>query len=555
MVISPLVERELQRALRKRWPHRVRVAAAIGSCLLAFFAFTASSRFPTPTASGRWLFFTMSTVILTLCALSGPFLTSLALREEKRTRMLDLLLLTKVGPLGILFSKLLTYSNPTVQILLSALPVITLPILLGGVSLNEALRMSLLCLATLSFSSITGLYAATLCFSGKSAAILSGLILTSLSLGSYIIDRMIPGLQGVYFLPGVIQAFATSSDIAKQVSPLTFWATIQSMIVLTIGFFVLSIRRIPRTTLGPSTAIKTRPQSASGNSNLNHLDNRRQKSLRNPVRWLGRKRQWKPLPAYVLIATTTTLIAGFFYFQSWFQLPTTHLHLLIFPLLAHSVFKCMVTAKATHLISDCRQSGEMEILLSTPLRTSRIYTGFRTATLNGFRKLFIFVILTDVATLVFSSINLSNPGNDRILWLLTWGMVIMLVIDTWALIWIGLWEGSRGKNTVDAYFKTLRSAILYPLIGFIVTIGFSPVMLLYGKKLGDDSLLVGAILWWWIVGFLVKAPLTFSARRSLSDHFRSVIAAETPPIVTHRWFRSRRFASPLEPSREDLQRQ
>jgi len=122
MVISPLIERELQRALRKRWPHRVRVIAAIGSCLLAFFAYSASNRFPNPSASGRWLFFTISTVILTLCAFSGPLLTSLALREEKRTRMLDLLLLSKVGPLGILLSKLLTHSNPTIQILLSSLP-------------------------------------------------------------------------------------------------------------------------------------------------------------------------------------------------------------------------------------------------------------------------------------------------------------------------------------------------------------------------------------------------------------------------------------------------
>jgi hypothetical protein len=544
MVISPLIERELQRALRKRWPHRVRVIAAIGSCLLAFFAYAASNQFPTPSASGRWLFFTISTVILILCAFSGPLLTSLSLREEKRTRMLDLLLLSKVGPLGILLSKLLTHSNPTIQILLSSLPIVAIPMLLGGVSSAEVYRMGILCLSTLALSSITGLYAASVCHSGKSAAILSGMILATTSLGSYIVDRIGSGVEGVYALPGLIQAFATTSDLAQGISPLTFWTSIQSMIVLTGGFFVLAIRQLPRATLDEAPRLKPKLWSTFAGNRTLSATRRYQSIRRNPTKWLGSKRQWNPLPAFLFIVTTMLMIAGFLYLQTWFRLPKTHLHLLAFPFLAHTVFKFMLTAKATQLISECRRTGEMEILLSTPLRTDKIYSGFRTATLNGFRKLILFVILTDVATLVFSSIRLNASGQDQILWMLTWGMIVMLAVDTWALLWIGLWEGSRSKNTINAYFRTLRTALVYPLIGFLATVGFAPVMFAYTPTPGnEDSLLVGAILWWWIVGFLIKAPLTFSAIRSLSDHFRSAISAEAIPLVTRQWFRSKSAAS------------
>jgi hypothetical protein len=443
--------------------------------------------------------------------------------------MLDLLLLSKVGPSGILISKLLIHSNPTIQILLSSLPIVALPMLFGGVSSTEVFRMSILCLSTLGLSSVTGLYAASVCHSGKSAAILSGLILTAVSLGSYIVDRIGIGAEGIYGLPGLIQGFATASDLAQTMAPLTFWTSIQTMIILTTGIFILATRQLPRATIDGATNHKQKLRSTIPKSKTPSPTHRYQSIRRSPTKWLGSKRQWNPLPAFLFIAITMFMIAGFLHFQTWFRLPRTHLHLLAFPFLAHTTFKFMLTAKVTQLISDCRQSREMEILLSTPLQTDRICSGFRQATLNGFRKLFLFVILTDIATLALSSIQLNASRQDQILWMLIWGMIVMLAVDTWALLWIGLWEGSRAKNTINAYFRTLRFALIYPLIGFLATVGWVPVIL--GNS---DSLIVGAILWWWIIGFLIKAPLTYSAIRSLSSHFRSAITEEASPSVRGR---------------------
>ena len=447
--------------------------------------------------------------------------------------MLDLLLLSKVGPLGILLSKLLTHSNPTIQVLMSSIPIVALPMLFGGVSSAEVFRMSILCLSALALSSITGLYAASLCHSGKSASMLSGLILAATSLGSYFIDRIQTGMEGVYALPGLVQALATTSDLAQGISPLTFWTSIQSMIILTMGFFVLAIRQLPRASLEGTTRLKPKLRSVNFENETSSEIRRYQSIRRSPTKWLGSKRQWNPLSAFLFIVTTMLMIAAFLYIQTWFRLPKTNLHLLVFPFLAHTTFKFMLAAKASQLISECRRSGEMEILLSTPLRTDRIYSGFRTATLNGFRPLIFVVILTDVATLVFSTSRLNAPGQDQILWMLTWGMIVMLAVDTWALLWIGLWEGSRAKNTINAYVRTLRTALIYPLIGFLATVGFATVLFADTPPPdSNDSLLVGAILWWWIVGFLIKAPLTFAAIRSLSDHFRIAISAEAIPHVT-----------------------
>ena len=529
MVISPLVQRELQRAIRKRWPHRARISAALVFCLLAYFAYESSTTIPSTFASGRWLFFSISHVIILLSALSGPCLTSLALREEKRTHMLDLLLLSKVGPSGILFSKLLTFTNPTVQILLSAIPILTMPILLGGVSISEIFRMGVLCLSTLALSSFAGLFGATICRSAKSAAILSASLMLCFSLGSYSLEQLIVNPIAFAFIPGLIQALSTVSDRGNQLAPLTFWFSIQAFGFATLALALLSVQRLPLTTIErakqePSIRPETKKTKAKA-AFRSHP--RRHRS--NLIHWLASKRQWNPVSSYLFMIGTAAAIVGFFYFQTWFRIPRNHLHLLVFPLLAHTVFKLMLAAKASHLITDSRKNGELEILLATPLRSRGIYSGYRTAILAAFRNVFVFVLMVDGGTLGYSHATLRYQGDDRVLWLIVWGMAIMLVIDRWAIIWIALWESCRSKNSLNTLTRTLRATTLYPLIVFIVTVSFSPVMLIYAKVLGDDSLYLGGIMWWWICGFLFKAPIAFNAKRSLSSHFRRTVSSDAVP--------------------------
>ena len=367
-----------------------------------------------------------------------------------------------------------------------------------------------------------GIFSAAYCRSGSAAFILSLFLVLGFSLGSYGIDRQLSGTHDLFVLSGPLQALATASDLAQPKAPFTFVTSIASLAILTLGLAYLTPRtlaRVPsRSTQQKALAVIAPPAQPRSR----RLEYRRIKS--NPATWIAERRQWNPLTGSLLIMGSIAAIAIAYSYQPWFPVPPSHLHMILYPLAAHGVFKLMLAAKTIHLLIDCRRTGEMEILLSTPIRGGQIYDGFRAAVLKGFRKILGLVLLTDAATLILSTALITSPGRDQILWLLVWGMIVMLAVDVWALTWIGSWEGVRSLKPIDAYARTIRNAVVIPFIAFIATIGFSPFLLIKARTLGNESIIVGAIIWGRMIGFVIKAGFAFASKRALSNRFRHTLA-------------------------------
>src|SRR5881394_711598 len=113
-------------------------------------------------AHGRYLFRVLFGFAFAYCLFIGARLTADCLSEEKRDGTLGLLFLTDLKGYDVVFGKLAATSVNSVYALLAILPVMSLPVQLGGVAASELWQSALVLLNTIFFSLAAGIFVSTL---------------------------------------------------------------------------------------------------------------------------------------------------------------------------------------------------------------------------------------------------------------------------------------------------------------------------------------------------------------------------------------------------------
>src|SRR5258706_457347 len=157
MDLLPIVGRELRVRARKAGTYWFRFGAAAGLLLVWTLLVTADRNTP-PTRLGQNTFIALTILVLGFCLLAGLFLTADCLSQEKREGTLGLLFLTPLKSYDIVLGKLAVTSVESVFALLALFPILALPLMMGGVTGTEFLRVFLVLLSTLAFSLGAGLY-------------------------------------------------------------------------------------------------------------------------------------------------------------------------------------------------------------------------------------------------------------------------------------------------------------------------------------------------------------------------------------------------------------
>src|SRR5881394_1987075 len=159
MTFLPVVERELRVAARRRVTYWTRLLFAIMCAgivsLVLIFAWVARGG---TSGFGAGLFYSLTLIVLGFSALAGPFLTADCLSEEKREGTLGLLFLTDLKGYDVVFGKLLAASLPAIYGVLAIFPVLAITLTMGGVTVGEFWRMTLVFLNTLLFSLSVGMF-------------------------------------------------------------------------------------------------------------------------------------------------------------------------------------------------------------------------------------------------------------------------------------------------------------------------------------------------------------------------------------------------------------
>src|SRR5690349_112272 len=152
MTVLPIAERELRVASRSAWTYWSRALAACLVALVALLIFDSYAKLGRFRVGGQQVFAGLAYLALAYSIFAGAALTADSLSSEKREETLGLLFLTDLKGYDVVVGKLVATSLRSIYGLLSTFPILSLPMLLGGVQASEFWRVILVLLNTLFLS-------------------------------------------------------------------------------------------------------------------------------------------------------------------------------------------------------------------------------------------------------------------------------------------------------------------------------------------------------------------------------------------------------------------
>ncbi len=536
MTFLPIVARELRVAARRRGTYWTRVGAAFVAICTMGFMLTISNlhRNQSPSELGRSIFMTLSGFAFIYCLLAGARNTADCLSEEKREGTLGLLFLTDLKGYDVVLGKLAATSLNSCYGLLAIFPVLAIPLLLGGVSIAQFWRAVLVLCNTLFFSLAAGMWMSSMSrherktVSGTIALIL--LITGGIPLGGILYQEFLVrpprGEPPVFTLlpsPGFAFGLTFETWFKPTIDP-RFWWSVLTTHVLSWGFLAMASARLPLAWQDkPATIRKVRWQESWKQWSYGDSTERKQFRGRlmsvNPFFWLAGRDRLKPAYVWGFLGVVA---AGWLWGlaelkNDWLDQPVY----IMTALMLHSVLKVWLASEACQQLNRDRQSGALELLLSTPLSVAEILRGQLLALKRQFLYPVVIVLLVDVLFLL--------SFRDRTEWPMVWiaGMVI-LVADLYTLSWLGMWLGLKSKDTNRATGSAIARILILPWVFFYV--GATGVEAFQFKlpswfKLEAKT----AILLWFGLGITINIFNYGWARNNLGQNFRSLATQRFEP--------------------------
>lgn len=300
MSFFPIVQRELAVTARSRRQFRLRMVMAIGCIFLSLLPiFVAQNR----GRGGAGLFGFLSGLFWLICIGSGIFLTSDSISREKREGTLGLLFLTDLKGADVILGKLVSCSLMTLLMLMSALPVLAIGILLGGVTGGEFLRVCVALLLTMFFSLSVGMFVSTFVRESGQASSITFFLLLVTAVGFPVINNltgMLPNRSGSsltflnFFSPLHLFQFASSYN-----------STFREFVLSALGVAAVSVMSlavasiyVPRTWQDRTRVQPVFQNAGTGGQSRtrsNPGDRRKRKLLldQNPILWLVGDHAWE----------------------------------------------------------------------------------------------------------------------------------------------------------------------------------------------------------------------------------------------------------------------
>ena len=529
MIVLPIVERELRVAARRRGTYWMRVTAALVAIVVFGWMLLTLFRDSVPSAShGRYLFRTLFTFAFIYCLFVGARLTADCLSEEKREGTLGLLFLTDLKGYDVIFGKLAATSLKSVYGLLAILPVMSLPVQLGGVTANELWRSALVLLDTLFFSLVAGLFVSALSRHERKGMFAAVFVLLFATFGPPLLAFLLSMSFGapfdrpeaiwpiLIFSPGYSFGLVMTGTLPFSPFPKSsFWWSLAVTHLITWGLLMVASLVLPRIWQAHATNSKLDrhrervEQWAYGRADVRSSHRSRLLDI-NPFLWLVSRERWKPGYVWLYLgAVAATWLWGWWkYSDVMFDKKT-----LVPTVLLFQVFlKIWIVSEACNRLAEDRRIGALELLLSTPLTTREILRGQWLALQRQFAKPVLVILLLEFLLLrqqFSTSMVLTN--------------LVMLVADTAALGWVGMWLGLTARNLNRAILGTIARVLVLPWV-FFYAIGFGLEILsrLSGRgpfEPGPNTVLYS----WFVIGLLNNFVFGFCwARRNLLREFRAV---------------------------------
>jgi len=529
----PIVARELRVASRKKATFLARCSAVVIVFIIGAWLFLMMS-FAPPAMISMALFRVLSGAGLFYALMSGVHFTAGAIAQEKSDGTLGLLFLTDLKGYDVVLGKLFATSLNAFYGLLGMLPMLAVPLLIGGVTLGEVSRMSLVVVNAMLFSLTACLFVSSMCASVRRATgyalLLLGFFTVILpTVGESLADEF-PVLSELplYLSVSPFYAFLKAFDGAYRVDPGAFWKSVGMVHALAWIFLVAASRITPRSwqdkPVGVKVGFRAKLAGITYGKGERREKHRRELLAVNPFYWLSSRSLTKPAQVWALL-----IVFAAVWFATWadsgFDPADTGVHIMT-ALLLNILLKGWFTNECTRQISEDRRNGALELVLSTPLSVKDILQGQRLALQRQFLAPMTLVLLVYMLFWYVAANPTSNSGERGVMvWL--WGLgITIFVADIIAIFWVGIYMALKIKRPQQASSATSTVVLVLPWVLFAGAMIFVVNQFsMMRSPSHPEYMILGA---WALTALGVDAAAIAIARRCVLDNFRRMATAATP---------------------------
>lgn len=527
MTFLPIVERELIEASRRRGTYWIRLAVAGVGVLIGGWIILVMQHQP-PAQLGQMLFIWLSVAVYLYCLFVGIFRTADCLSEEKREGTLGLLFLTDLKGYDIVLGKLAASSLNAFYGVLAVFPVMAIPLLMGGVTITEFWRVVLVAMNTLFFSLAVGMFCSAISRDERRSMVVALLAILFFTLGLWILAFVLEEVlhkrgtgEYVFVASPVCAAVYAFDDVYNSKTAMfsfnAFYPSVVFTHVLSWGLLIAASLIVPRTWRDKAlTTGQMKRREKMNRFQLGSAERRRAFRARllevNPFYWLLARHRTKPFAVWAFLGLT-----AFVWAMGLLISPRDWLHdaaYICTAVIVHTVLKFWMVTEACRRFSSDRQSGALELLLSTPITVKELVRGQILALERQFAGPLFVVLMMD-----FVFVLAGRHDSDLIgVWIV--GMVVF-VADIVALAWVGMWRGLNSRRPNRAAAAAMVRVLVLPWMIFLLLVTMAAVTDAFGRRMTNwDG--KSAVYLWLVISLVVNAYFAIPARRRLLKQFRAV---------------------------------
>ncbi|MEO5803234.1 MAG: ABC transporter permease subunit [Verrucomicrobiota bacterium] len=553
MTFLPIVERELRVASRRRSTYLGRLAGALVALAVGGWIMLMMKNEPSAEL-GMVLFVALSVMLFIYSLAAGARITADCLSEEKREGTLGLLFLTDLKGFDIVSGKLVANSLNTFYGLLAAFPVLAIALLMGGVTVAEFWRVTLVATNLLFFSLAVGMFASAICRDERKAMALGFLILLfilgatpAVELGFQIAQNGRAPNTG-WLMPSPAYACFAAFRERFGFKPRDFWVPVLMTHLYGWLFLAFASFIVPRS--WQDKAARS-PLAFRGIWRRLFKTNTKAETARrthllgiNPFLWLAARD-----PLKVTFLWSVIFVVTAFWIWGWAKWPKEWLSIpnyIMTAVLLHTLLKFWLASEACYRFVEDRKNGALELLLSTPMSVTEILQGQRLALYRQFAGPAFYILAADFLFLMVGLHDHQlNRGDEYSFWGMLWivGMIVF-VMDLFALSWVSMWVGLSSKQANRAASGAITRILVLPWMLFSFSMTLFLTASLFARIRPDEHFV---LFYWFAVCVVNNLIFMHWAKRNLHGRLREMATQRfTAKPRSFRWLKSKSAQTPSE---------
>ena len=477
MISLPIVERELGIASRKlgswlsRWIIAI-VAVCFGGLWLGIAYLQGGLM------QGDIFFAILAWACFVYCLLAGLWTTSDTLTREKTDGTLGLLFLTDLRGYDVVLGKMITASLKSFYGVLAVLPVLALPLLMGGVTSDQFWRTAGALLNILIFSLSLGMF-----FSAASWSTGRAIFWTLLSLLSVtmlpLIHFWLSGTASIlnFVSPGFAMASASAPVIGTPVAGFSgYWTWLGGGLAVSGTLLALASWIIPHrwreTKLRPQTPILA--ERVDGDRLQPSAERQSAMLDTNPAGWLVWRVRSFRTSRRLLMALMITFGLALLGFVALEGAGIDDVWIFMASLIWVGSFwiRLELARHAVTTIHEAKTSGALEQILVTPVDERQFRRGHFIAMVRFWMWPVIVLASLPIVAALLSMLMTGWISDDALFGVSIMGLMSGLIAvvffgDLFALYYSGCWFALRSNSYSAAFWKTFGFVYLLPTIGSV----------------------------------------------------------------------------------------